>query len=605
MSSTKRCRRPSSSSPEPFESAPKRHRPNRTTPILRLSDELFLRICFHLPIRDLASFQLVSHRCSRVAVDGQIWKALYYQRFVLPRASRIRGLIRGQLGGYSSRRSRWLEEEGIAREVGTNWKALYKLRHNWARGSCAVRGIKMAGEDREVDERGEEGLLGIVFTASSAHGLQAWQLHNIDKLIAQTQLYSNSVPFSCTGAPTALTADEESGGKSGVVNVTIGFGNGGFTMYQLDMAEEISIFRIRYVYALRGRTRDSTKITAMAALGPYLATMTGGGIGFLGADGGGASEDSMGTDGDSSSRLRSSPECPTFRMTPTWRLHAPNVLASLRSSTAWPPIALSLRRSVNKTLLASIVYSCPLFSGWSVSCQELRFRTGDFETTPTGRRKHQTVLEESRIATAIPSGFTPLSLFGNSSPNVCGGLAGFTGHSHNGSQSHGPPLAQPTSVSYQHPYLITSHADNTLTLYLVRSASTLTIDPGQRLWGHTAGVSSVMVDGRGKAVSINRFGSEIRVWELEGGVSERRRVNASVRIEPVVRRDDVVDSLDDNYPSFGNTTTTTSKGHLGGFDDEKVVLLKETAPATATPASCCAAAGQATTQALVVYDFTR
>ncbi|KAF8245771.1 hypothetical protein K440DRAFT_554685 [Wilcoxina mikolae CBS 423.85] len=576
MSSTKRCRRPSSSSPEPFESAPKRHRPNRTTPILRLSDELFLRICFHLPIRDLASFQLVSHRCSRVAVDGQIWKALYYQRFVLPRASRIRGLVRGKLGGYSSRQSRWLEEEGIAWEVGTNWKALYKLRHNWARGSCAVRGIDVAGKDGEVDEGGEEGLLGIVFTASSARGLQAWQLHNTDKLIARTQLYSNSVPFSCAGAPTALAVDEESRGKNGVVNVTIGFGNGGFTMYQLDMAEETSIFRIRYVYALRGRTRDSTKITAMTALGPYLATMTGqtwdiydfsypsgpssenegGGISVLGADGGGAPGDS------------------------------PNVLASLRSSTAWPPIALSLRRSINETLLASIVYSCPLFSGWSVSCQELRFRTGDFETTPTGRRKHQTVLEESRIATAVPSGFTPLSLFGNSSPHVRGGLAGFTGHSHNGSQSHDPPLAQPTSVSYHHPYLITSHADNTLTLYLVRSASTLTIDPGQRLWGHTAGVSSVMVDGRGKAISINRFGSEIRVWELEGGVSERRRVNASVRIEPVVRRDDV--------------------GHLGGFDDEKVVLLKEeAAPAAATPASCCAAAGQTTTQALVVYDFAR
>jgi len=159
MSSTKRCRRPSSSSPEPFESAPKRHRPNRTTPILRLSDELFLRICFNLPICDLASFQLVSHRCSRIAVDGQIWKALYYQQFVLPRALRIRGLVRGQLGDYSSRRSRWLGEEGIAREVGTNWKALYKLRHNWARGSCGVRGIDVAGEVGKVGESDEEGLL--------------------------------------------------------------------------------------------------------------------------------------------------------------------------------------------------------------------------------------------------------------------------------------------------------------------------------------------------------------------------------------------------------------------------------------------------------------
>lgn len=252
--------------------------------------------------------------------------------------------------------------------------------------------------------------------------------------------------------------------------MTIGFGNGGFTMYQLDMTEEISIFRIRYVYALRQRTRDSTKITAMAALGPYLATMTGQTwdiydfscpseplseserreIGVLGADGGSASGDSVDTD-DNPSRSRNSPGCSTSRMTPTWRLHAPIVLASLRSSTAWPPIALSLRRSVNETLLASIVYSCPLFSGWSVSCQELQFRIGAFENTTTGRRKHQTVLQESRIATAVPSGFKPLSPFGNSSPNVLRGLTGFAGHSHNGSHLYDPPLAQPTSVSYHHP----------------------------------------------------------------------------------------------------------------------------------------------------------
>jgi hypothetical protein len=152
MSALKRHR---SSSPaeeerELFESAPKRHRPNRTTPILHLSDELFLRIASHLQIRDLAAFQRVSHRCSRIAVDGQIWKALYYHRFVRPRASRIPGLLlRGQLGDYASRQSIWLEDEGIAREVGTNWKAQYRLRHNWGKGACRIREIDMAGTEEE------------------------------------------------------------------------------------------------------------------------------------------------------------------------------------------------------------------------------------------------------------------------------------------------------------------------------------------------------------------------------------------------------------------------------------------------------------------------
>ena len=135
-------------------------------------------------------------------------------------------------------------------------------------------------------------------------------------------------------------------------------------------------------------------------------------------------------------------------------------------------------------------------------------------------------------------------------------------------------------------YLITSHGDNTLTLYLVRStASNLTIDAGQRLYGHTSGVSSVLVDSRGKAVSINRNGSEMRVWELEGGVSERRSFNASVRV-------------DQSGGSSGDV------GLLGGFDDEKVVVLLRTgigssgAEVTNTPSS-------QSKRALVVYDFTR
>lgn len=151
MSSTKRSRCSPSSTPEPCESAAKRHRPNRSTPILRLSDELFLRICHGLSPTDLASFQLVSHRCSRIAVDGHIWKALYYRRFVLPRVLRIRGLGREQVGDYSSRTSRWLDDDKLVQAEGTNWKARYKLRHNWTQGSCGLRKINAACAD-EVEE---------------------------------------------------------------------------------------------------------------------------------------------------------------------------------------------------------------------------------------------------------------------------------------------------------------------------------------------------------------------------------------------------------------------------------------------------------------------
>lgn len=128
---------------EPSEPPPKRLRPNSIPHIKRLSDELFLRIASFLPITDLTSCQMVSKRFSRIAIDGQIWKALFYRRFVRPRASRIPGLSRAPASSlhYSSRNSRWLEDEGLVRTSATNWKDLYKLRHNWNRGICGVSEI--------------------------------------------------------------------------------------------------------------------------------------------------------------------------------------------------------------------------------------------------------------------------------------------------------------------------------------------------------------------------------------------------------------------------------------------------------------------------------
>ena len=78
-------------------------------------------------------------------------------------------------------------------------------------------------------------------------------------------------------------------------------------------------------------------------------------------------------------------------------------------------------------------------------------------------------------------------------------------------------------------------------------------------------MSGVLVDSRGKAVSVDRAGREMRVWELEGGVSERRMDAASVRVEPV------------HDVSHRANADDMIRGRLGGFDEEKVVVLKEDA----------------------------
>lgn len=345
---------------------------------------------------------------------------------------------------------------------------------------------------------------GIVFTASPALGLRAWRL---DKLIASTPLYANAAPFSGVGPPTAMAVDEASGGTTGRVNVAVGFNNGAFATYQLDMLQQDApIFRTSLGRPFGNRTsRESPNamVTAMAYLGPYLSTLASQtwaiydfsvsdqGAASGGADGCGAidSPDAIGSGGveprvvhvtgsvddDDVGSSRSSPSPSSSSSAPppppisrdpvsssatpksnrmihsiTPHLHAPppSVLASLQSSTAWPPSTLSLRRSANGTLVASVVYASPLHTtGWSVGMQELRF-----STSPAA------ILEESRIATSVPSGFAPPSGAAGgpairSGSSRGGNEAGPAGvhSSHSGSRHYDPPLAQPTGVSYSHP----------------------------------------------------------------------------------------------------------------------------------------------------------
>lgn len=176
--------------------------------------------------------------------------------------------------------------------------------------------------------------------------------------------------------------------------------------------------------------------------------------------------------------------------------------------------------------------------------------------------------------------------------------------------------SKPTSLSYTHPYLLVSHPDNTLTLYLVSStAESLSISEGSRLWGHTSSVSGAHVGGRGKAVSVSKKGDELRVWELEGGfgsLSARKRLavgDLSVRVQPESKK---VESQDPSQQAGldlvsrktkpSNITDTTTPGDSDaeadeltltrgwiGFDEENVVVLKEQCQGR---------------QALVVYDFT-
>lgn len=512
----------------------------------------------------------MSRRFKALAGDSQLWKSAYYNRFVRPRASRIPGVKDSDISAnsllYSSRISKWLEEDHLVQQgKGTDWKRQYKLRHNWARGSCDVSEIQVA-EGPSVPPLLVRLHEGIVIAADSTAGIRAWSMRGGgQRLLASRVLRpreGDDKDSDRFGAPASLSIDTQGPGHQDL-KIAVGFVNGGFSIYRLQT--EAGLFVHQYTHS----PSSNGMISAIAYASPYLLTMT-------------------------EAQLLS-----LYRFTSELNhrshdvlLDPPRLLSSLKSHTVWPPLSLSIRVSPTN-MTASIAYAMPTYlSGWSVGLQELRL-------TPEGS------ILESRLASAVTQGFTSLWFSNSSSSN-----------SNQRSSSEGATelrsiasSTKPTSLSYSHPYLLASHPDNTLTLYLVTStAGNLSVGAGSRLWGHTSSVSGAHVGDRGKAVSVSSHGNELRVWELEGAISSassRRRMTtgeASVQVRPEIRKyqpqTNPGNGSDSSSPQGRNDglvfahrvcDMATARGWVG-FDDEKVIVLREK--------------GQGT-QALVVYDFSQ
>ena len=483
-----------------------------------------------------------------------------------PRAARLPGIkdsgVAAESLHFSSKLSKWLDEDGLLRRgQDTNWKRQYKTRHNWAKGSCGVSELPIADEP-SVPPILVQMHQSTVYMADFEHGLRAWIGPSSHKLLATASLH-DSTSHPHTSPPSALAIDS-SPSDTVTTNVALGFQDGSFALYQLDL--QTACFTHRYTH----EPSSNGMLSAVALSFPYFASMT---------------------DSQLLSLYKFAPP-PPATSSQHHLLASPPLLQSLHSRTVWPPMTLSIRPSTD-TVLVSIAYALPTYlSGWTVGIQEMRL-------TPSGELKH------SRLASAIDQQYRPLrspratASSPNSSP-----LSAAPGGS---SPPYGTSYiyAKPTSLSYTHPYLLVSHPDNTLTLYLVSStAASLSISPGNRLWGHTSSVSGAQIAGRGKAVSVSRRGDELRVWELEGGFASsaaRRRLatgELSVQLRPDTGAADTCaittagaararGSRHACLDHYANETSTT-RGWVG-FDDERVVVLKEK--------SCGG-------QALVVYDFT-
>lgn len=506
----------------------------------------------------------ISHHFESLSCDPQLWKALYYNRFVRPRAARLPGIrdsgVPAESLYYSSKLSKWLDEDDLVkRGKETDWKRQYKTRHNWSRGSCGVSEVPVA-EEPSVPPILVQMHESTVYMVDQKDGLRAWTTRAGRRLLAKTALHQPK-PDIAASPPSALAVDNATS-DIGLTKIAVGFQNGSFSIYELDATAAY------FTHAYTHEPSSNGMLSAVALSFPYFTSMTANQLlSFY----------------KFKQPAQPDPQVPI--------LDPPRLLHSLHSRTVWPPMSLSIRPSPD-SVLVSIAYALPTYlAGWTVGIQEMRMSTAG-------------ELQESRLASAIDQQYRPLTL-GPSSfspPNLSS--ASYSNPFGSAPASEANQIhSKPTSLSYTHPYLLVSHPDNTLTLYLVSStASALSISSGSRLWGHTSSVSGAHVGGRGKAVSVSKRGDELRVWELEGGLtsaSSRRRLAAgqlSVQIRPENRTD--AKPLSAAIASRGKgldlalgsrfDETSTTRGWVG-FDEENVVVLKE---------KTCGG------QALVVYDFT-
>jgi len=528
-----------------------------------LSDELLLRIFLYIPVETLATCHRVSRRLKAIAGDAELWKAAYHERFIMPKVLRHFAGKR-RTARLQSNLGKWLDEQDLVRAgQKTNWKRQYKIRSNWAKGSCDLSEICVASRPATAAPLARLHA-GIVFSVDRTSGLRAWSYKGQHRLLASLRWHVGSVEDG-QNQPTALGLDTQEPPNNKQTWIVIGFESGAFGICKYTRSLE----QFQQVYSHPPSTNGT--LSAVSFSRPYLLTVNANNIlsvyKFVGL------EDS---------------EAPSV-------LGPPLLLASLKSHTMWPPLALGLRVQ-RPNVIASVAYCSPMYlSGWSTGIQELVL-------TPDGN------VLESRLASAVLQGFASIAQPGNIMATHRAGLG------------IKPLQAKPTSLSYAHPYLLVSNSDNTLTVHMVTSTTAgLSLSAGRRLWGHTSSIFGAQIGARGKAVSVSLQGNEVRVWELEGGRTLSREqdqlplVQSGIRVtpeRPVIPEPSRLDQADQSradkssiisqnewrvapqstsfFPKSAGDLTITKD--FGGFDDENVVVLREQ---------------HLGDQTLMVYDFTR
>lgn len=467
----------------------------------------------------------MSRRFHSLAEDSELWKRKYYSRWVWPRARRIqRPASSDRVSGkpssslrpeysYTPKASQWLDHGHLAHRVPLpHWKQQYQLRHNWSTGACKVTEVEVLEKpDTNMHHLLSDTKSGVQIKICGSFIFTADYEHglrawrNIDSMNCVSNVSLEQDREEATSSSTIPTAISAVIHSPEAKDYSIVIG---FMSGRIDIFNfNVNTDRFERVLSHEvGKCAISTLALSLSHMAVF-------------------------TEDYNLLLFRLSPGIDThIQGDGTHETQRLRLLTKLSTQSISQPVSLSIRTSLAGTI-ASIGYTVPrLGGGWSVGIQELRLNEA-------ARRL------ESRVATTAELA---------SNPNTSNTSA-----------------EAPTSLSYSHPYLVTSHSDNTLTVYLVKSTSdSLSIKTGRRLWGHTSSVRGVEVSDRGKAVSVSVRGDDVRIWELEEAVSLPNGSKAALQREGSIRVMGAEESQGEDA-----VIERPRVSEWIGFDEEQVVVL--------------------------------
>lgn len=476
--------------------------------LAKLSDELLVRILKSLDLKQVLECRFVNKNWRELASDGEVWRSLYFENFVSEKKTwsfhnqkpgleiskgRIKIKQKAEEEKWAKKEMEWMDEmkkeagEGRYKEDGisnnvqdrTNWMGRYKLRVNWQAGRAKRTTINLQSLT-SPSWRAPQSLSqmhnNMLYTADKDHGLRAWDLsfHVTSPLgtpsfnswpgyvsrLADDGKEPTQAPLH--SAPSAMAIDTSTGGT----RLAIGFEDG---TWELWCHEDPARFN-KICVSSKGSLGP---ILEIAMHDKYLTIITSHQLFLL--------YDIKPMRGDKAAPLQGS------------------ILHDLTAYTAWAPYALSIRPTPS-TIVASIAYTIPTVTRFSVSIHEMHF---DPETGCIIDSRQASPVQPVTLNRAHPrnSGLSPPRLN--------------TSAAREGSNA---------TMAYRYPSLVVGRENNTLVNYQVTSTSSgLGVMVGRDLQPCTSGVMGVDIGCEDRVVTVQKGGAvTVTVLEKQKGLAWKK-----------------------------------------------------------------------------------